>query len=72
MNDWPQTRAYLEETNWQFERRTSCAGQKCKRTVEWWRTPSGRWVLLEQDAKDLNSLRWHSEVCPNAKELAAR
>lgn len=70
MNDWPHTRAWLTEHDYSFEFRTSCRGNRCRKTIEFWRSPGGRLLPLEQVfANDPNLLTPHWTLCPNEKEF---
>lgn len=68
--EWPNTRRSLESKGWTFQRRGFCSGQQCKKTIEWWKSPSGRNVVLEQTFRtDPNQLVDHNLFCKNAKDF---
>ena len=74
MNDWPKDRHWLETHGYEFQRRGICRGENCRREVEWWRTPSGRNIPLEQvrikpGLVAPNTLEPHWSRCANEKEF---
>lgn len=73
MIEWPKTREWLEQNNYSFERRCRCRGATCTTTIEFWRTPSGRFLPLEQTFKtDPNTLVPHWNFCPDEKSFRAK
>jgi len=74
MNDWPKDRHWLETHDYEFQWRGICRGENCRREIEWWRTPAGRNIPLEQvrikpGLVAPNTLEPHWSRCPNEKEF---
>lgn len=70
MSEWPRSRTELESKGWSFERRGRCSGKTCLATIEWWRSPAGRWIPLEQTFKtDPNMLVAHHVMCPDVADF---
>jgi hypothetical protein len=45
MSAFPPTWEEMHEAGYRFERRTRC--RHCSKEIEWWTSPSGRWVPLD-------------------------
>ena len=67
MTTIPPTWTELEAAGYVFEYRTTCRG--CGRQIEFWKTPSGRWMPVEICPEMGGQRMAHWGLCPKADEF---
>jgi hypothetical protein len=63
----PPTWKELEAAGYEWHSRTLCRG--CGQEIEWWRTPSGRWMPIELVPEMGGQRMAHWGLCPKADEF---
>lgn len=71
--DWPHSREWLESHDYRFESRTRCRGARCRKEIEFYRTPSGRLIPLERVFQgDGNLFTPHHAICPDVNQFRGK
>lgn len=67
MNTIPPTWKELEAAGFVWQSRTNC--KNCGREMEWWKSPSGRWIPVELVAEAGGARMVHTMLCPKADQF---
>lgn len=62
---FPKTREALERAGYKYLNTALCRGKTCKRHVEWWETPNGKRIPMDEMPDATSEATAHWATCPD-------